>query len=325
MNSLADITAALGRARNVLICGHIMPDGDCLGSVLALGSSMELIGKKVTLAGPDPVPDLYNFLPGVDRFLTGEPPESEYDTIIVLDCSVPERLGNGYRDLLTGGAVVINIDHHSGSAPFGTYIYIDPHAAAVGEIIFDLLNLMQIKITPEAAICLYTAIITDTGSFQYDNTTPETHRRAARLLELGVPAARVNNRVFQEKPGEALILLGAALDTLSLSPCGKVCWMVVTRSMLNNTGARDEHTEDLVNYARSVRGVEVGLFFREISNGKFKISFRSKDAVDVNQLAALFGGGGHQRAAGCVLQGALSEIVEKVVAVAVAAAGEIKK
>lgn len=325
MNSLADIAAALGRAENVLICGHVMPDGDSLGSVLALGLTLEVLGKRVTMAGPDPVPAVYDFLPGVDRFLVGKPPEGKYDAIIVLDCSVPERLGNGYQDLVSGDVVVINIDHHSGSTSFGTYRYINPQAAAVGEIIFDLLNLMQVKITPEVAICLYTAIITDTGSFQYDNTTPDTYRRVAKLLELGVPAAQINIRIYQEKPREALLLLGAALSTMSVSPCGKVCWMTVTRDMLDNTGAGDEHTEGLVNYARSIRGVEVGLFFREISDGKFKVSFRSKGTVDVNRLAALFGGGGHQRAAGCVMQGELNEIMEKVVTAAVLAVEGVKQ
>lgn len=325
MNSLADIAVALGRAERVLICGHVLPDGDSLGSVLALGLTLERLGKKITMAGPDPVPAVYEFLPGVERFLAGEPPEGKYDALVVLDCSVPERLGKGYQELVSRDMVIINIDHHAGSTSFGTHRYIDPLAAAVGEILFDLFTLMRVNITPEAAVCLYTAIITDTGSFQYDNTTPETHRRAAKLLEIGVPAGQVNTRIYDEKHRAAILLLGAALNTLSVSPCGKVCWMTVTRDILRDTGAADEHTEGLVNYARSIRGVEVGLLFREISDGRYKISFRSKVSADVNRLAALFGGGGHQRAAGCVLQGDLGEIREKVIAAAVLAAGGVSQ
>ena len=325
MNRLVDIAMAIERAERVLLCGHLMPDGDSLGSVLAMGLTLEKLGKKVTMAGPDLVPAVYDFLPGSERFLVGDPPEGLYDTLIVLDCSVPERLGKGYQKLLLRDMVIINIDHHAGSTPFGTYRYVDPLAAAVGEIIFDLFNLMKVSITLDAAICLYTAIITDTGSFKYDNTTPDTHRRVTKLLEIGVPAAQVNIRLYEEKPKAALLLLGAALNTLSISPCEKVCWMTVNRDILRSTGAEDEHTDGLVNYTRSIVGVQVGLLFREISDGRYKISFRSKDTVDVNQLAALFGGGGHPRAAGCVMQGDLGEIQEKIVAAAVLATGGINR
>ncbi|NLI11969.1 DHH family phosphoesterase [Pelotomaculum propionicicum] len=323
MNNLADIALAIDRADSVLICGHVLPDGDSLGSMLALGLALEKLGKKVTMGGADRVPAIYGFLPGVDRYVEGAPPAGEYDTFIVLDCSVPERLGKGYQEMLSSGVVVINLDHHAGSKSFGTYRYIDPAAAAVGEIIFDLFNLMKVDISLESAICLYTAIVTDTGSFQYENMQPDTHRRVAELLELGVPAAQINQELYEEKPKAVLDLLGLALGTLSLSPCGRVCWMTVTRKLLNISGAEDEHTEGLVNYARSIRGVQVGILFRETEGGDFKISFRSKGTVDVNRLSAMFGGGGHPRASGCVMSGNLADIQEKIVSAAVLAAGGI--
>jgi phosphoesterase RecJ-like protein len=323
MNNLADIAQAIDQADNVLICGHVMPDGDSLGSMLALGLVLEKLGKKVTMGGADRAPAIYEFLPGVDRYVAGGPPAGEYDTFIVLDCSVPERLGSGYQELLSSGMVVINLDHHAGSKSFGTYRYIDPSAAAVGEIVFDLFNIMKVDIPIEAAICLYTAIVTDTGSFQYENMRPNTHRRVAILLEIGVPAAQINQVLYEEKPRAVLDLLGLALNTISLSPCGKVCWMTVTRKLLSSAGAEDEHTEGLVNYARSIRGVQVGILFRETEDGDFKISFRSKGIVDANRLAAMFDGGGHPRAAGCVMRGNLAEIQGKVVNEAVLAAGGI--
>jgi len=321
MNNLPDIAAAIRRSKSLLICGHIMPDGDCLGSVLALGLSLEAIGKKVVMAGPDPIPAIYEFLPGVARFQTGVPPAGIYDTFIVLDCSVPERLGRDYQELLAQNMVMINIDHHAGPGISGTYSYVDTTAAAVGEIIFDLLKSMQISISGETAINLYTAIVTDTGSFQYDNSTPGTHRRVAELLELGVPGSQINIALNEEKPKAALVLLREALHTLTMSPCGKVCWMTVTQEMIKITGAMEEHTEGLVNYCRSVRGVEVGLLFREISEGTYKVSLRSKNIADVNKLAAQFGGGGHPRAAGCLLKGALQEIQDKVTRATVLATG----
>ncbi|HPU35962.1 MAG TPA: bifunctional oligoribonuclease/PAP phosphatase NrnA [Bacillota bacterium] len=321
MNNLVEIGEAIKRSNQVLLCGHVMPDGDCLGSVLALGLTLERLGKKVIMGGPDPIPEIYHFLPGQDRFIVGKPPEYEYDTFIVLDCSVPERLGQGYQDFLNRDLVLINIDHHKGSQPFGDYQYIDPKAAAVGEIILDLLDLMRVQITIEAAINLYTAIITDTGSFRYDNTTPGTHRRVASLLEMGIPAADIHVHLYEEKPMAALKVLGAALDTLTTSACGRVCWMTITREILNKAGAIDEHTDGLINYARSIKGVEVGLLFHEISKDLYKISFRSKNSVDVNKLAASFGGGGHMRAAGCVLQGDLKTIQEQIITAAILAAG----
>lgn len=322
MTSLSDIADAIKRSESLLICGHIMPDGDCLGSVLALGLSLETMGKKVVMAGPDPIPAIYEFLPGVDRFHTGAPPDGIFDTLVILDCSVPKRLGKDYQALLTGKKVIINIDHHSGPGILGTYCYIDTMAAAVGEIVFDLLKLMQTSISRETAINLYTAIVTDTGSFQYESVTPGTHRRAAELLELGVSCAQINLLLNEEKPRAALFLLREALHTLTMTPCRKVCWMTVTQKMLKNVGALDEHTEGLVNYCRSLKGVEVGLLFREISEGTYKISMRSKNIVDVNMLAAQFGGGGHPRAAGCVLKGDLREIQDMVTAKAALATGE---
>ncbi|OPX86228.1 MAG: Bifunctional oligoribonuclease and PAP phosphatase NrnA [Pelotomaculum sp. PtaB.Bin104] len=322
MSSLEDIARAISSAKRLLICGHIMPDGDCLGSVLALGTALEQIDKQVIMAGPDPVPQIYGFLPNIENFRVGEPPENSYDTLIALDCSVPKRLGSGYCDLpAKDHLTVINIDHHVGSDSFGRYRYIDPRAAAVGEIIFDLLELMGIKITLETAICLYTAIATDTGSFQYESTSPATHRRVARLLEAGVPVARINVNLYEEKARASSFLLGAALNTLSFSACGKVAWMTVTRELLRSLDAGDELTEGLVNYARGVRGVEVGLLFHELADGRIKISLRSKEAVDVRRLAALFGGGGHPRASGCEVTGDLAKIQAEVVAAAVSAAG----
>lgn len=319
MNSLASIVTAIMRAERVLICGHVMPDGDSLGSVLALGLALERLNKKVTMAGPDKAPAVYGFLPGIERFQVGSPPHGPFDTFIVLDCSVPDRIGKEYQELLQQDMMIIDIDHHAGSVPFGTFQYIDSSAAAVGEIIFDLLNELRLFLTPEIATCLYTAIMTDTGSFQYESTTPETLRRAAKLLEAGVQAVKINTLLYEEKPKAAILLLKAALNTLSFSSCGRVCWMTVTQNDLVAAGAEDEHTEGLVNYTRSIEGVQVGLLFRELSCGRVKISFRSKEFVDVNKLAALFGGGGHPRASGCLLEGDLNVIQKNILEAAVAA------
>ncbi|RKO66325.1 DHH family phosphoesterase [Desulfofundulus salinus] len=313
MTSLGTIAECLKKSRRVVLSGHVMPDGDCLGSVAALGLGLLKLGKEVTLASPDPLPELYHFLPGADRFLIGEQAlKGDYDTFVVLDSSVPERLGP-LKDLLFRDLVVCIIDHHVGKHDFGHHVYVDPKAAATGEIIQDLLDLLQVQPQVEIASCLYTAIVTDTGSFRYQNTTPLTHRRVARLMDEGVDAARLNVLLFEQKSLLHLRVLQAALQTLDLTPCGRVAWMSVTRETLDSLGAREEHTDGLIDYVRSLRGVEVALLFREIVPGRWKVGLRSRGRVDVQRVASRFNGGGHLRAAGAVVEGEGGVITKRVV------------
>ena len=273
MNNLVEIGEAIKRSNRVLLCGHVMPDGDCLGSVLALGLTLERLGKKVIMGGPDPIPEIYHYLPGLDRFIVGKPPEYEYDTFIVLDCSIPERLGQGYQEFLNKDLVLINIDHHEGSQPFGDYQYTDPKAAAVGEIILDLLDVMKVQITIEAAVNLYTAIITDTGSFRYDNTTPGTHRRVALLLEMGIPATDINIHLYEEKPLAALKILVLHL-TPNRKPLRQGLLDDYNGKSLHKAGALDEHTDGLINYARSIkRALRLDCFFARFRMISIKLVF----------------------------------------------------
>ncbi len=313
MTGLDKIAECLQKARQVILSGHVMPDGDCLGSVAALGLGLMELGKQVTLASPDPLPELYHFLPGADRFLIGEEAlKGTYDTFVVLDSSVPDRLGP-LKELLFRDLMVCVIDHHMGSHDFGHLIYVDPKAAATGEIIQDLLDLLHVSPRVDIASCLYTAIVTDTGSFRYQNTTPLTHRRVARLMEEGVDAARLNVLLFEQKSLLHLRVLQAALQTLDFTPCGRVGWMSVTRETLDSLGAREEHTDGLIDYVRSLRGVEVALLFREIVSGCWKVGFRSRGQVDVQQVASRFNGGGHLRAAGAVVRGEGEAVIKMVV------------
>ncbi|MHB1043064.1 MAG: DHH family phosphoesterase [Eubacteriales bacterium] len=313
MSSIADIAGVIAGAGRVLISGHVVPDGDSIGSTLGLKLALQSAGKLVTAAGQDPVPWQYKFLPGAGDYQVTGDVDAVYDTFIALDCSIPERLGEGFRKMIEKCGTVVNIDHHLGTDGFGAYRYIDTTAAATGEIIFDLMQEMNLPLTPEIAVCLYIAIVTDTGSFRYDNTGPGTHRRVARLIEAGVPVADINSRLYEEKPLASLKLLGASLNNLTLSDCGRVAWMTASCKTIESCGATEENAEGVVNYARDIAGVLVGLFFREISPGKYKVSFRSKGSVEVNKVASLFGGGGHRRAAGCVVDGDLEGLVDRVV------------
>jgi phosphoesterase RecJ-like protein len=325
MSDMRSVAGVLERTRTVIIAGHMMPDGDCVGSVGALGLALRQMGKEVTMALPDPVPEIFGFLPEVTDFIIGEEAlKGEYDTFVVLDCSVPERLGS-LRGLLDRSLVIVNIDHHVSSREFARYNYINPAYAATAEIILDLLGPLGVKITPEIATCLYTGIATDTGSFQYENTTSGTHRRVALLIEQGAPSVWINIMLHEQNPLVNLLVLGAALKTLRLSPCGRVAWVSVKRELLDRLRAKDENTDGLIGYIRSIRGVEVALLFRELSPGRYKVSFRSKEVVDVNRLASRFGGGGHLRAAGSLLEGDIENVVSRVVGATLQELGKKEK
>ncbi|MHB8156990.1 MAG: DHH family phosphoesterase [Desulfocucumaceae bacterium] len=313
MNSLKEISEALKSSSRILLCGHVVPDGDCLGSVAALGMALEGMGKKVVMGSPDPVPETLRFLPGADRFAIGDTGAGEaFDTFVVLDCSVPDRLGN-FKRYLEKDLVVVNIDHHVNSANFARYNYLDPGAAATGEILMDLLEILGAGISRDIATCLYTAIVTDTGSFQYENTSPETLKKAARLVEAGIQSSRINVLLYEEKPLQSIQMLGAAIEKMNMSACGKVAWVAIERSMLNKYSAGVEHTDGLINFLRTIKGVEVAILIREMETEKYKVGFRSKGEVDVHRLASKFGGGGHIRASGCVISGSLGVITKKIV------------
>jgi len=320
---LNDVARELKEARRLLFTGHVMPDGDCIGSMLALGLALEREGKKVAFVSPGPVPLIYSFLPGVDRIKVAPPVvEDGFDLVVIVDTSVPERLGDLFvaaDKLRQSGSRTLVIDHHISALPFGDLFYVDPEAAAVGEIVYDLLKLLNLEIDRDIATCLYVTLITDTGGFCYETTTAATHRRVAELIEAGVDVRDVSRRLFEEKPLKSIEALRAALNTLEVSPCGRVAWMVLDADTLNRLQVQEEHTDGVVNYARFIRGVEVALLFREVGERRVKVSFRSKSRVDVSRLAAMFGGGGHLRAAGALVEGEMDQVKKAVLEASMAA------
>ncbi|MGQ9512314.1 DHH family phosphoesterase [Thermodesulfitimonas sp.] len=327
VNSLSRVAEELKRGRRFLIVGHVMPDGDCIGSMLALSLACERAGKEAVLALPGPVPSIYSFLPAVDRIYVGPalPQVGAVNAVVILDTPVPERLGNlepVISELRASGVPTILIDHHESAAAYADLNFIDPGAAAVGEIIFDLLKLLGWQIDMMIATCLYVTVATDTGGFRYETTTAATHRRVAEFIEAGANVREISLRVFEEKPFKSIEALRAALNTLERSPCGRVAWMSLPREVAVALQLADEHTDGIVSYGRMIEGVEVALFFREMDDGRVKVSFRSKNFVNASRLAAQFGGGGHPRAAGAVVQGELERVKAAVIEAAVAAVRE---
>jgi phosphoesterase RecJ-like protein len=282
--------------------GHVHPDGDVLGTLLGLGLAMEAAGWSVTYAGPDPVPDVLDFIPGSDRWQVWRSAPRRFDTVVLTDCPNDGRTEGLLAAVRGPESQVLNIDHHPDNRRYGTINWIDSSAAATGEMIHDLIAALGWRIGPEIALGLYTAVHTDTGSFRYSNTTPRTFRIAAALTAAGAEPALVTDRLYQRRPKDALPTLGRLLERVEVSDDGQVATLTVPDGMASEAFMA---AEDLVTYPRSIAGVRVAVLLRAEPDGKVKASLRGKGDVPVNRIAHRFGGGGHENAAGCTLPGPL--------------------
>ena len=307
------IAEAIAREPEWLVVGHSIPDGDCIASVIALFLGLSFLGKRVVAVIEDRVPETYRYLRCFDSIKRPEAVEGWPTAVVYLDCSDPERVGTKTLPYLAGCKKVINIDHHPTNTFFGQFNRVEPKKASTSELVLDLLDEMEVTIDKSIATAIYTGIIMDTGCFQYSNTRPDTLRTAARMLEQGAELDVIRKSLFESRPAIEVRLLQQALSTLSFTEDGKVAWMVLTFDDVIRLNAQDYHFEGLINYARFIDGVEVGLLFREIEPGIIKVGFRSKDAVDVNAIAARFGGGGHLRAAGARLEGNMEDVCQRVI------------
>lgn len=300
------------RQRFLLSC-HVHPDGDGIGSLLALGLALESIGKDIRMVSSDGVPGVYNYLECSPAILKNPPEDFQPEILICVDCSEKERVALPASIWDTLGFIVINIDHHLTNQGFGNLNLIDPDAAATGEIVLRLLKAVEIPLNRAIAMALYTAIATDTGFFRFANTTPDTLEACTYLVKnYQIEPSKIAEQVHEQKSYNSIRLLGEVLSTIRLEHGGKTAWAILDQQMLNKYPVENEETESYVNYARSIEGVEIGILFKELKPNEIKVSWRSSDAVDVSKLAAYFGGGGHARAAGCSLNGPLPDIIREV-------------
>jgi phosphoesterase RecJ-like protein len=310
MSDRASIAAALKGCRSVLISAHKNPDGDALGSQLGLMLALEKMGKTVVAHNLDPVPEIYRFLPQSGRIRIGKPVQDRYDAFIVVDADPPRT---GLFDGNYPADVLIDIDHHLTNPLAWPLTWLDIDASATGEMIYKLVQEFGVGIDRDIALCLYTAIFTDTGSFRYSNTTPESMKIAASLLESGADPWLVTENVYESFSYPRLKLLGTVIANMERSADGRIAWVVVTDELYRRTNTTAEDTDNFVNFVRSTKGVEVAILLRQTGSAQYKISMRSKGRVDLSGLAQTFGGGGHKNAAGGVLDGTLEEIQERVV------------
>lgn len=302
--SLDGAIKLLNQARTLVITGHVHPDGDCLGSMLALYEHLAASGKQVQLLLDDNVPTVYDFLPGCDQIRRPGNKPIVADLLIVLDASDVERIA-GVKAVVD--AKVLNIDHHISNTKFADYWYIDSAAAATGEIILDLLHRIKAPISTNIAVNLYTAIATDCGFFRYANTTSATLRDAAELIDAGA-RPHIISEYLETKPLESMMTLKRILETLEIYHNGQIAAITVSPDISENG---NDNTEGLINYPRNIEGVEIAIMFKIADASTTRVSFRSRH-VDVSRLALSFGGGGHKRAAGCSISGDFSTAKQQV-------------
>jgi bifunctional oligoribonuclease and PAP phosphatase NrnA len=308
MHQLEQILEKIEQGTSFLVTSHARPDGDAVGSALALAAVLRKMGKTAEVILSDGVPVIYHPLPGADAVIHAAEVGGPYDAAIVLECDSVQRTRLHGLDR----NFMINIDHHSSAKPFADINWIDPHACAVAEMIFRLASAARIRVTPEIATCLYTAVLTDTGAFSYSATNAHTFELARCLVEHGADPFHIAQNVYFTAPISKMRLLGVALNGLHHE--GKMTWMSVTRHDMLACGAMDEDTEGLVNYALGIAGIEVAVFFREVAQDRVRVSIRSKGAVNVREIAEKFGGGGHECASGFSTAGPLPAAEERVLA-----------
>ena len=303
---LKEVLNEIGKRDRFLLTSHARPDGDAVGSVLACWQILRQLGKEAQVVMADPVPVIYRPLPFADSILQACEIHNGFDAAIILECDSVQRTRLQGLD----GRFLINIDHHSSARPFAHINWIDPHACATAEMVYRLARQAGVPISPEIATCLYTAVLTDTGSFSFIGTNEHTFALARELVLCGADPARIAQGVYFSHPTSKMRLLGAALSNLHRE--GKVTWMWVTREHMAQCEANDEDCEGLVNYALAIEGVEVSIFFRELSDHRYRVSLRSKGGVNVAKVAEHFGGGGHDCASGCSIDGPLSVAVARI-------------
>lgn len=318
---LIDIINVLKESKKVIIMPHVSVDGDGLGSSLALGLALEKIGTSVEVWLEEDIPSVYSFLPGsyLVKVYKGESDLSCecIGTAVALDAGDLPRLGKRV-EIFNNAEITINIDHHSTNDEFAKYNFVNTNASSVGEILYQLIKMMGIEFDMDIATCLYVAISTDTGGFRYSNTTSVTHQIAGDLLNSGVNVAEISQKIFDTVSYEKVMLMRAAINSLELFENGKVAFITISDDVMKSTGAKEEECDGIVNIGRNVKGVEVAVMIRTRNDGEVKVNLRSNSYVDVSEIAKLYSGGGHKRAAGCTVKGNIEEIKSKLL-------GDIRK
>ncbi len=311
-STFEEIGRAFREHQRFAILSHVRPDGDALGSQLALALSLEQLGKDVRVWNEDGMLEKYSFLARA-QLLTKPPSGPEdVDVAIALDTAIQNRLGTAFQAIRTA-KIWINIDHHPSNPGYGDLVYVDPTAPATGQILFELIKSERLPFDRAIAENLYVAISTDTGSFQYPNTTARTFEIAAELVRAGVDVGRINQQVFENYPRRRVELLRELLRTMRFEGGGRVASFSLSLKTAAELGVLPEDNEGLIDHLRAIHGVIVAVFFEELTDGKVRVSMRSKsEKTDVCAICQKFGGGGHTLAAGARVRGSLAEVEQRI-------------
>lgn len=312
MDNYRKILDLISSNQRFVISTHINPDGDAIGSELALYSFLTELNKSVWIVNTDSTPLVYSFLPNVKQ-ISSVPPSEQFDVLIVVDVGELKRIGSNLSTVLPVNKTVVCIDHHATNESFADYNLVEPDASATSEILYRLIKKQDMPVGKERAVCLYTGIMDDTGCFRYSNATPTAHRVAAELISEGIKVDEIYRKVYETLPEGTIHLLARVLSTLNLTPDGKIACFYVTQEMFRDTGTQPEDVEGFTDYPRSINTVEVVIFLRELEDGKTKVSLRSQNNFAVNKVAADYGGGGHKRAAGCTVDMSYDKLAKVLV------------
>jgi phosphoesterase RecJ-like protein len=309
---LRQICDELLSRQRFLLTSHARPDGDSIGSQLALAFTLDALGKDVRIVNSDPAPEHYLDFPGMDRIeiASSVPEDLEVDAVVVMECSDLSRTGVSGLD----GRFIVNIDHHGGNRMYGALNWFDESAAACGEMVFEVIRGLGVALTPEIATHIYLAILTDTGSFHHSNITPRTFDICRQAVEAGVNPAAMARRVFDSNSFGKLKLIGALLDSMELIDEGRLAVLYLDDTMLATCGCTHNDTEGVINLPLTAREIQAVVFFKVSSQGSVRVSMRSKYDVDVRLVANAFGGGGHKNAAGFTVDGPLAAVKPAIIA-----------
>jgi phosphoesterase RecJ-like protein len=303
---LQEVLEHIQRRDRFVLTSHARPDGDAIGSALACCEVLRQLGKAADVVLHDPVPRIYQPLPFAERVVHADRVNGHYEAAIILECDSIQRTRlEGLENQF-----LISIDHHLSGRPFAHVNWIDPKAAATAELVYRLAREAGVTVSPEIATCLYTALMTDTGSFMFHGTNEQTFALARELVLAGADPAHCAQNIYFAHSTAKMRLLGAALTNLHRE--GPLAWIWVTREQMERSQAKEEDCEGIVNYALSIQDVEIAAFFREMPDGRYRVSLRSKGNLNVAEIAELFGGGGHECASGCSMDGPLSVAVARM-------------
>jgi phosphoesterase RecJ-like protein len=298
---LGQIVDAIRRRRRFVLSSHSRPDGDSIGSQLAMAFALREMGRTADVVNSDPAPGPLLQFPGVAGIRIAGEVAGEYEAAIVMECGDLARTGVQGLDRF----LVVNIDHHPGNTGYGGINWFDPTAAACGEMVFDLVRALGVPLTTEIATHIYLAILTDTGSFHYSSISPRTFDICRQTLEAGVDPVLVARNVYDSNNMGRLKLFGSVLSAMQLDPSGRIAIVYLDHEMAREAGGTYEDTEGLINLPLTVKEIQAVVFFKQIEGDQYRVSMRSKGDIDIGSIAKTFGGGGHKNAAGCTVAGAI--------------------